>query len=114
MRAGTPATSNDLFMYWAVAHLPPGLPRSAIVTAPLGSGAGETPVRAARFLRTEASSISADTASATVGGFGFEPSEAARAVVFSAGGVVVSAGCVVLGALLALSSPIPQPTRATT
>src|SRR4051812_5155061 len=44
-------------MYWAAAFLPSSLPRSAMVTSPLESGTGEAPVRRARFVRIEASSI---------------------------------------------------------
>ena len=55
-------------MYSAAALLPSTLPRSAMVTAPLSSGAGEAPVRRARCVRIEASSIPAAAASAMFGG----------------------------------------------
>src|SRR5215217_471362 len=68
MRAGTPASSKDSFMYWAAALLPSSLPRSAMVVGPLARGAGEAPVRWDRFSRIEGSSIEAAAAWATFDG----------------------------------------------
>src|SRR5215208_3864482 len=68
MRAGTPASSKDSFMYWAAALLPSSLPRSAMVVGPLARGAGEVPVRWDRFSRIEGSSIEAAAAWATFDG----------------------------------------------
>src|SRR3712207_439049 len=73
-------------MYSAAALLPSTLPRSTIVTAPPPSGASDSPVRRARCVRIEASSIPAAAALATFGGgsSGLEASSAVRALVSGA------------------------------
>ena len=82
-------------MWPAAALLPATLPRPAIVTAPPSSGAGEAPTGWDRCMRIEGSSISAATASATLGSSVLEVSPTVRAVV--------------LGMLLAHSSRGPHP-----
>jgi hypothetical protein len=65
MRAGIPISSKEDFMYSAAALLPLSLPRSEIMTSRPPSGAGEAPVRRARWVRIEVSSMPAAAASAT-------------------------------------------------
>jgi hypothetical protein len=68
-------------MYPAAALLPLSLPRSEMVISRPPSGAGEAPVRRARWARIEGSSMPAAAAPATSGGSKFEASSTGRAVV---------------------------------